>query len=125
MIAQTKFSYTRDKSDVLIDLTFGPHGDLGNYVNVIGAFGNGYATSALAIKQACFNYKFTDKFTFTAGQFGTHVGFEYIDAPLNYNYSLSNLFNNGPFYHIGFKGAYAINSKLNVMAGLVNNWDNL
>ncbi len=124
-LAQTKLSYSRYKSDVVLDLTFGPHADLGNYGNVLGPFGNGKATTALAIKQAYFNYRFTSKFTLTAGQFGTHVGYEVIDAPINYNYSLSNLFNNGPFYHIGIKGSYAASSKVNLMAGLVNNWDNL
>lgn len=124
-LAQTKMTYTREKSEAIIDLAFGPHADLGNYGNVIGPFGNGYSTSSIAIKQAYFNYKVSKKFMFTAGQFGTHVGFEYIDAPLNYNYSLSNLFNNGPFYHLGIKGTYAIHKKVNLMAGLVNNWDNL
>ena len=124
-LVQTKTSYSRKKSDVVVDLVFGPHADLGNYGNVIGPFGAGKGTTSLAIKQAYFNYRFTKKLTFTAGQFGTHVGFEVIDAPLNYNYSLNNLFNNGPFYHIGVKATYAITSKINLMAGIVNNWDNL
>jgi hypothetical protein len=124
-LVQTKFTYTRSKSDVVIDLVFGPHADLGNYGNYLGPLGAGKGTTSLAIKQAYFNYRFTKKLTFTAGQFGTHVGYEVIDAPLNYNYSLSNLFNNGPFYHIGMKASYAITPKMNLMAGIVNNWDNL
>jgi hypothetical protein len=48
-----------------------------------------------------------------------------IDAPVNYHYSLSNLFNNGPFYHIGLKASYAFSDKAALMLGLVNNWDNL
>jgi hypothetical protein len=48
-----------------------------------------------------------------------------IDAPVNYNYSLSNLFNNGPFYHIGAKASYAFSDKAALMLGLVNNVDNL
>ena len=59
------------------------------------------------------------------GQFGTHIGYEVIDAPVNYNYSLSNLFNNGPFYHIGAKANYAFSDKFSAMVGLVNNVDNL
>ena len=46
-----------------------------------------------------------------------------IDAPVNYNYSLSNLFNNGPFYHIGAKTSYAFSDKFALMGGVVNNWD--
>ena len=65
------------------------------------------------------------KLSFTAGQFGTHIGYEVIDAPVNYNYSLSNLFNNGPFYHIGLKAQYAFTDRASLMLGLVNNVDNL
>lgn len=103
---QTKMQYSNDKSDVVVDLAFGPNPDLGNYGNVLGALGSNTGT-ALAIKQAYFNWKATDKLTLTAGQFGTHIGYEVIDAPVNYNYSLSNLFNDGNLYHTGVKGTYA------------------
>lgn len=122
-LVQTKIGYSTSKSDVVVDLTFGPNADLGQYGNVIGPLGKG--TTALAIKQAYFNWKATDKLTFTAGQFGTHIGYEVIDAPVNYHYSLSNLFNNGPFYHVGVKAAYAFSDKFSIMGGLVNNVDNL
>jgi hypothetical protein len=122
-LVQTKIGYSTAKSDVVVDLTFGPNADLGQYGNVIGPLGKG--TTALAIKQAYFNWKATDKLTMTAGQFGTHIGYEVIDAPVNYHYSLSNLFNNGPFYHIGVKAAYAFSDKFSLMGGLVNNVDAL
>ncbi len=122
-LVQTKFQYATKSSDLVIDLAFGPNADLGNYGNVVGPLGKG--TTSLAIKQAYFNWKATDKLTLTAGQFGTHIGYEVIDAPINYHYSLSNLFNNGPFYHIGVKAQYAISDKASLMVGLVNNVDNL
>jgi hypothetical protein len=121
-LVQTKMTYSHKKSEAVVDLVFGPHADLGNFGNTVGPLG---ATTALAIKQAYFNWKATDKFTVTAGQFGTHIGYEVIDAPTNFHYSLNNLFTNGPFYHIGLKGTYAFNDKLSLMAGVVNNWDNL
>ncbi len=124
-LVQTKFGYSTKSSDVVVDLTFGPNADLGQYGNVLGPLGAGKATTALAIKQAYFNWKASDKLTITAGQFGTHIGYEVIDAPVNYNYSLSNLFNNGPFYHIGAKANYAFSDKFAAMVGLVNNVDNL
>lgn len=138
-LVQTKFAYTNKKSEMVIDLTFGPNAELGNFGNqrVMGATGYTtgyypgnanqqalYGTSA-AIKQAYFTYKATDKLSFTVGQFGTHIGYEVIDAPVNFHYSLSNLFNNGPFYHVGAKANYAISDKVGVMVGLVNNWDAL
>jgi hypothetical protein len=124
-LVQTKFGYSTKNSDVVVDLTFGPNADLGQYGNVLGPLGAGKASTALAIKQAYFNWKASDKLTFTVGQFGTHIGYEVIDAPVNYNYSLSNLFNNGPFYHIGAKASYAFSDKAALMLGLVNNVDNL
>jgi len=114
-LLQTKFAYTTDKSEVVMDLTYGPNAELGQFGNVFGTM--------MAIKQAYMSYKFTDKLTVTAGQWGTHVGYEYIDAPLNYNYSLSYLFGNGPFYHTGVKASYAFSDNVGLMAGIVNGWD--
>ena len=122
-LVQTKISYKQRKSEAVADLVFGPNADLGNYGNVIGPLGVG--SSSLAIKQAYFSYFVNDKLSITAGQFGTHIGYEVIDAPTNYNYSLSNLFNNGPFYHLGFKSVYTFTPKFNAMVGLVNNWDRI
>ncbi|MBD0256531.1 MAG: porin [Cytophagales bacterium] len=122
-LAQTKIAYSNAKSEAVIDLVFGPNADLGNYGNVFSLNAAAQTSTALAIKQAYFTYKATSKLSFTAGQFGTHIGYEVIDAPVNYNYSLSNLFANGPFYHLGLKANYAINDKVGVMAGIVNNWD--
>jgi hypothetical protein len=138
-LVQTKLMYSNKKSEMVIDLTFGPNAELGNFGNQRVMAPGGYATgyypsngyqsilygTSAAIKQAYFTYKATDKLSFTVGQFGTHIGYEVIDAPVNYHYSLSNLFNNGPFYHIGAKANYAISDKLGVMLGLVNNWDAL
>jgi hypothetical protein len=117
-LVQTKVVYTNAKSEAVVDLTFGPNANLGNY-------GNALFNTALAIKQAYFTYKFTDKFSMTAGQFGTNIGYEVIDAPANFNYSLSNLFNNGPFYHAGLKATYAFSDKASLMVGVVNNVDGL
>ena len=127
-LVQTKFGYTTKKSDMVIDLTFGQNSDLGNYgnfrsLNVLNVAGP-ITSTALAIKQAYWTYKFSSKFSATAGLFGTHIGYEVIDAPVNFNYSLSNLFANGPFYHTGIKANYAASDKVGFMLGLVNNWDN-
>ncbi len=122
-LIQTKVAYTSDKLDAVADITFGPNSDIANYGNYVGPLGAG--STALAIKQAYLTYKFNEKFSVTAGQFGTHIGYEVIDAPVNYNYSLSNLFNNGPFYHVGAKAQYSFSEKAYLMAGVVNNIDNI
>jgi Putative beta-barrel porin-2, OmpL-like. bbp2 len=122
-LAQLKTTYTKDKVSGVIDLTFGNHGDLGNYGNKVSPLGAGFGTTGLAIKQAYINYKFNDKVSLTAGQYGTHVGMEVIDAPINYNYSLSNLFGNGPFYHTGVKLDIAASDKIAFMLGVNNGLD--
>ena len=99
---EAKMTYAYKSIEVVGDLFFGPHADLGSYGNVAGPLQLYSGTpiggsTGLAIKQAYINWKATDALTITMGQFGTHIGYEVIDAPLNYHYSLSNLFNNGPF----------------------------
>lgn len=115
-LVQTVFTYSINKLNVVADLTFGPNADLGNFGNE--------GTSAL-IKQAYISYDFSDNVTFTIGQFGTHIGYELIDAPLNYNYSLSYLFGNGPFYHTGAKLDFTLSEKVGLMVGVLNGWDAL
>nr|WP_293840174.1 porin [uncultured Arsenicibacter sp.] len=122
-LIQAKAAYSSDKVDAVMDMAFGPFADLGNYGNYVGFLGAG--STSLAIKQAYVTLKATSKLSFTAGQFGTHIGYEVIDAPVNFNYSLSNLFNNGPFYHIGLKGQYSFSDKAYLMLGVVNNVDNI
>ncbi|MBK9507982.1 MAG: porin [Cytophagaceae bacterium] len=122
-LAQFKTTYTTDKVTGVIDLTFGNHGDLGNYGNTMSPLGEGIGTTGLAIKQAYISWKMGSKATLTGGQYGTNVGYEVIDAPVNFNYSLSNLFGNGPFYHTGIKLDIAATDKLGLMVGLVNGLD--
>jgi hypothetical protein len=115
-LVQTVLTYSVKRLTVVADLTFGPNADLGN-------FGN--ENTARIIKQAYISYDFTPRLTFTAGQFGTHIGYELIDAPLNTNYSLSYLFGNGPFYHTGAKVDYQLGKRAGLMLGVVNGWDAL
>ncbi len=120
-LVQTRFAYTNRNSELVMDLVFGPYARLANFGNLdFGIGGN-----SVAIKQAYFKYNLSKKLNFTVGQFATHIGYEGVDAPNNYNYSLSNLFNNGPFYHIGAKIQFIATDWLRITGGVVNNWDNL
>jgi hypothetical protein len=133
-MVQTVFKYVAKKSEMVADLAYGPNAVYGNYGNVpttVGLRASYYGTpvfndaaSALIIKQAYFTYFATERLSFTAGQFGTHIGFEYIDAPLNYHYSINHTFNSGiPFYHTGLKGTYKFSDKVSLMAGVTNGFD--
>jgi hypothetical protein len=129
-MVQTVFTYKNKKSEAVVDLAFGPSAQYGNYGNVpVSAPAYGWAVgndvyTAILIKQAYFKYNATEKLSFTMGQFGTHIGYEYIDAPLNFFYSINHTFNSGiPFYHTGLKGTYAFSSKVSLMLGIVNGFD--
>ncbi len=122
-LAQLKTTYSTEKVTGVIDLTFGNHGDLGNYGNPISPLGAEFGSTGFAIKQAYLTWKMSDKVSLTGGQYGTNVGYEVIDAPVNFNYSLSNMFGNGPFYHTGVKLDVAATDKFAFMLGITNGLD--
>lgn len=125
-MAQVMATYEAGSVTGVIDLTFGNHGDLGNYGNKYSPLdptGVDIGTTGMAIKQAFMSWAMTDKVTLTAGQYGTNVGYEVIDAPVNFNYSLSNLFGNGPFYHTGVKLDVAPSDGFAFMVGITNGLD--
>jgi hypothetical protein len=122
-LAQLKTTYSTEKVTGVIDLTFGNHGDLGNYGNPISPLGAQFGSTGLALKQAYLTWKMSDKVSLTGGQYGTNVGYEVIDAPVNFNYSLSNMFGNGPFYHTGIKLDVAATDKFAFMLGITNGLD--
>lgn len=85
---------------------------------------NGYSGTTLAlIKQLYISYGISDAITLTAGNFGTHVGYEVIDAPANINYSTSYMFSFGPFFHTGLKANVALSEQFGAMVGIFNDTD--
>lgn len=115
-LIQAKISYQHKKYEAVVDLLFGPNADLAN-------FGN--ANSSRFIKQAYLTYQLSPRLSVTAGQYSTHIGYEVVDAPQNFNYSLSYLFGTGPFYQTGIKADYQVNDRLSIMGGIINGWDQL
>lgn len=75
------------------------------------------------IKQLYLSYAPSQKLKFTAGKWGTHIGYEMVDAYLNRNYSMSYMFSYGPFFHTGIKADLNIAGKTSVMAGVANPTD--
>ena len=123
---QGKLDYTNHQFEVVADVVAGPNASL---ITLASFTSNTYAGGTLGggafgIKQLYGVWKPNDKLSFTIGQFGTHIGYEVVEPSINYNYSLSNLFNNGPFFHTGLKMNYAASDKFGFMIGLVNTWDN-
>ena len=106
-MANTIFSYEKGKAGVLADLAFGPRANAANAYT--GAINQLYAY-----------YNASEKITFTLGQFNTFYGYEVISPAGNFNYSVSYLFNAGPFSHTGLKMDYAASEDLSFMIAVTN-----
>ena len=106
-MANTVFSYEKGKTGVVADLAFGPRANAANAYD--GAINQLYAY-----------YNASDKVTFTLGQFNTFYGYEVISPSGNFNYSVSYLFNAGPFSHTGLKLDYAASEDLSFMLAVTN-----
>lgn len=104
--ANTVFAYEKGKAGVVADIAFGPKAD---DANLAGAINQLYAY-----------YKASEKVTFTAGQFNTFLGYEVISPAANFNYTVSYLFNAGPFSHTGIKMDYAASEDLSFMLAFMN-----
>jgi hypothetical protein len=116
------------KAGVTVELGFGRRGQEFSYNEayqggVVGAPPTSYFSLA-NIVQAFLYYNITDKIRLTAGKWGTHIGYEVVDAALNRNYSMSYLFSYGPFYNMGLKADVSLGGKTAFMVGISNPTDN-
>jgi hypothetical protein len=59
------------------------------------------------------------------GKFYTSAGAELTETYLNWNYSRSLLFTNGPFYHFGARASMPVGSHFTFGAQVVNGWNNV
>lgn len=91
------------KVGAVIDLGFGRRAEEFSYADGEYGVGKNGFISLSNVKQAYITYSPVSALKFTLGKFGTHVGYELLDAPLNRNYSMSYMFTNGPFFHTGLK----------------------
>jgi hypothetical protein len=115
-------SYQGEKAGFVADLVFGPRGsdavfNSSRYVNLAGS------SSAHIINQLYAYYKFSDAFTLNMGQFNTFVGYEVISPTLNFNYSTSYLFSNGPFNHTGLRGDFSFGEGMVAKLAIMNPTD--
>jgi hypothetical protein len=102
---------------------------VGRDANVIASYGwnpyFGSQTLALVAPQLYLQCA-TGSLTVIAGELLTLAGAEVIDSTQGPNFSHSLLFTFAePFLHLGVRGTYAINDKLNLIAGINNGWDNI
>ena len=96
-------------------------GSFGTDADVIAS--NGQSRSGVNLTQA-YLQAVGGPVTFLVGKFSTEAGAEVIEATGNSNYSRSYLFGYAiPFTHTGVRAVYAANSKISVVAGANNGWD--
>lgn len=112
-MASIEATHKFKKGAVFVDLGFG---------NRASEFSYNDQSDTFMIKQLTFAYDVSDKLKVTMGSFGTHLGYELVDAIDNKNYSMSYAFTNGPFFNTGIKAQYLL-GKFSVMAGVTNTTD--
>ncbi len=105
-MANVVLGYETGKAGFVADLAWGPRAD---DANMAGAINQLYAY-----------YNVNEKVTITAGQFNTFLGYEVISPAVNFNYSVSYLFNAGPFSHTGIKLNYAASEDLSFLLAVTN-----
>ncbi|KAF2509301.1 porin [Flavobacterium zhairuonense] len=117
-MASVEAGHTFGKASVFVDLGFGKRAGEFSYNETTDKDIN----AKFLIKQLFFTYNVTDKFKFVAGSFGTHIGYEVLDAVDNKNYSMSYAFSYGPFFNTGVKAQYT-SGKFTAMFGITNPTD--
>jgi hypothetical protein len=110
-MASVKVDYAIGKVEAVADLGFGRRADEFSYNDRGGL---------TAIKQAYISYSPSANVKFTMGKWGTHLGYELLDAYLNRNYSMDYMFTYGPFFHTGLKADITVNKNFAFMLGVAN-----
>jgi hypothetical protein len=107
------------KGSIVADLGFGRRAAEFSYNETSDKI----STMEMSIKQLYLSYQVLDKLKISMGSYGTHVGYELLDAYLNRNYSMSYMFSNGPFFSTGVKADITISSEWTAMIGVFNPTD--
>ncbi len=115
-MATIRADHSWSKAGVTVELGFGRRAQEFSYNEayqggVVGAPPTPYFSLANVV-QAFVYYNLTDKIKLTAGKWGTHIGYEVVDAALNRNYSMSYMFSYGPFYNMGLKADVSLGGKI-------------
>lgn len=102
---------------------------IGRDANSIAPYGwdpyLGSQTLALVAPQLYVQYA-TGPLTMIVGLLSTLAGAEVIDSTQGPHFSHSLLYTFAePYIHLGIRGTYAVNDKLNLIAGLNNGWDSI
>jgi len=114
-MASLRVDHSFGKVSATADLGFGRRAEDFSY--------NETHSTLLAVKQLYVTYAPSSAIKFTMGKWGTHIGYEVVDAFANRNYSMSYMFTEGPFFHTGIKADVSLGGKTAFMAGIANPTD--
>lgn len=115
-MASLRADHSFGKVSATADLGFGRRAEEFSYND----FGH---PSIFAIKQLYLSYQASPKIKFTMGKWGTHIGYEVLDAYANRNYSMDYMFSYGPFFHTGLKADVSLGGTTAFMVGIANPTD--
>lgn len=114
-MASIRADHSFGKVSATADLGFGRRAEEFSY--------NETHSSLLAVKQLYVTYAPSSAIKFTMGKWGTHIGYEVVDAFANRNYSMDYMFSEGPFFHTGLKADVSLGGKSAFMVGIANPTD--
>ena len=115
-MASIRGDHSFGKVSATLDLGFGRRAEEFSY-------NDGTHPTLFAVKQAFVSYQASSKIKFTMGKWGTHIGYEVLDAYANRNYSMDYMFSYGPFFHTGLKADVTLSSTTAFMVGVANPTD--
>ncbi|HTQ64025.1 MAG TPA: outer membrane beta-barrel protein [Puia sp.] len=115
-MASLRADHSFGKVSATADLGFGRRAEEFSYND----FGH---PTLFAVKQLYVSYQASSKIKFTMGKWGTHIGYEVLDAYVNRNYSMDYMFSYGPFFHTGLKADVSLSGTTAFMVGIANPTD--
>lgn len=115
-MASIRADHSFGKVSATVDLGFGRRAEEFSY--------NDAAHPTLfAVKQLYASFQASSAIKFTMGKWGTHIGYEVLDAFSNRNYSMDYMFSFGPFFHTGLKADITLSPTTALMIGIANPTD--
>lgn len=112
-MASLRGDHSFGKVSATVDLGFGRRAEDFSY--------NDWSHPTLfAVKQMYVSYQATSALKLTMGKWATHIGYEFLDAYANRNYSMDYMFSNSPFFHTGLKADITLSPTAAFMIGIAN-----
>jgi hypothetical protein len=112
-MASIRADHSFGKVSATADLGFGRRAEEFSY-------NDGAHPTLFAVKQLYASYQASSAIKFTLGKWGTHIGYEVLDAFSNRNYSMDYMFSFGPFFHTGLKADVTLSPTTAFMIGIAN-----